>query len=178
MNGMKIIGTTNHTSASVAMASALLGFCVPTTASATTYIGATTTTSSTPSYNFRESTPQWKRFIEWGALRARLTSWGELPAGWDGEDGIAPDKRTVNAALAFMHSAREASLPLPTPYIAGDGEIGLRWAKGDAFASVAFLGDGEMVIFIRDADGTPFELVQGIEEACPKELIRGLAVFA
>ena len=179
MSDMRVTSAASHVGVYAAVATFLIGAQVPTTASATTYGKKPATLSSNgSSYSLRESTPEWKRFLEWGALRARVISWSGLKQGWDGEDGMAPSNRTIDAALAFMQSARATALPLPAPYIAGDGEIGFRWAKGDAFASVAFLDEGEVVIFMRDAQGEPREHVHTFDEACPAEVFVSLATFA
>jgi hypothetical protein len=45
---------------------------------------------------------------------------------------------------------RAASLPLPSPFITADVELGFRWKKADGFASASFAEDGHIIAFCRE----------------------------
>ena len=82
---------------------------------------------------------------QWHALACDIARWRALPDDWDGEGGVRPASVVLDAAADFLRRAQAAGAPLPHPFIAGDGEVGFRWRRDDAFASAAFLPDGHMV---------------------------------
>lgn len=90
----------------------------------------------------------------WSALQAKLSKWASLPNDWDGDDGIAPSTIAVANARLFLDAAAACGAPVPMPYIAGDGEVGFRWKKGDGYASAAFLSNGTILLFARKPDET------------------------
>lgn len=98
--------------------------------------------------------PRASNSIAWGRLESKVNRWSSLPDDWDGDGGVCPTREVVDAAKAFLKRARIVFLPVPQGYVAGDGEIGFRWRRGDAFASAAFLPDGHIVIFCK-AGGSP-----------------------
>ena len=108
----------------------------------------------------------------WGRLRARLAAWAELPADWDGDDGEAPTSSAIAGAGSFLRELERRGAPLPRPFIAGDGEIGFRWSKGDAFASVAFTR-GQVLGSVRTPDGKVERINRKVSSAGP--LLSGLA---
>lgn len=81
----------------------------------------------------------------WQALARDIARWRTLPDDWDGEGGARPSANVLDAARDFLRRAHAAGVPLPQPFIAGDGEVGFRWRRNGAFASAAFLPDGHMV---------------------------------
>lgn len=95
---------------------------------------------------FTVSTP----YLAWQVVRNQLERWKKLPADWDGSDGVAPSQSVIAAASAFVDRVQSAGVTAPVPYVAGDGEVGFRWAKDNHFASVAFLEDGNIVAYVRD----------------------------
>ncbi|WP_292097084.1 hypothetical protein [Brevundimonas sp.] len=123
------------------------------------------------------STDAWKDFIAWSALRGRVKAWASLPEGWDGIDAAAPPAETVEAALLFMQQARDNRIPLPQPFIASDGEIGFRWARGNAFASVSFLSDGSVVGTIRDEAGNRTDVDQPFSYEFPDAALKSLLLL-
>lgn len=150
----------------------------PTTGAATTTVQQNPSSSGTVRFDLRSNTTGWQQFIEWSALRGKVLGWQSLPQGWDGDEGLAPQAATVQAALNFMAIARGANLPLPQVYIAGDGEVGFRWARGDAFASIAFLDDGDMVGVVRAANGQRIEFEHAAANGCPREFMSVLSNLA
>ena len=100
----------------------------------------------------------------WEALDSKLMAWKTLPDDWDGEDGVAPSEGMVAAARNFLIAVRGIGLSAPTPFIAGDGEIGFRWERGGCCASADFLPDGHIVAFSRTVpDQAPIAIDQPYE---------------
>jgi hypothetical protein len=62
---------------------------------------------------------------------------------WDDHDNVAPPAKAFADAIAFARLLSD-SMPLPTPYASGDGEVGYVWRAPDAFLEVAFAGDGRL----------------------------------
>lgn len=83
------------------------------------------------------------------AASAAIERWSGLEDGWDEEGSPAPSKAQLDAGRSLLQQVEAWAIPAPTPYIAGDGEFGFRWRKGDGFASASFLPDGEILLFSR-----------------------------
>jgi hypothetical protein len=68
-------------------------------------------------------------FEKLDALCAKITSFGNLPTGWDGEEAVPPPQAVLGTACKLVREMpREAELPSVAP--APDGEIGLTWVNG------------------------------------------------
>jgi hypothetical protein len=78
-----------------------------------------------------------------------------LEPGWDGYEGIPPSKEVVNDAITMVKALPEG-FPLPKPMVAGDGEVGLYWKRGNAFIDIEFSGNGLITYYARAADGREF----------------------
>lgn len=97
--------------------------------------------------------------LVWGSLRARVEQWTKLPDDWDGNYGQPLSVGVSNAAESVLAALQAQGLPVPSPYIAGDGEVGFRWQLADGFASISLLEDGHVVAFARSSDGkAPYRL--------------------
>jgi hypothetical protein len=72
-------------------------------------------------------------------LKDRIARFVQLPAGWDGDGGIAPSTDAGDAALAFLTSLSVGDLPHEC-HAVGDGEIVLQWRSGESFIEAAFDG--------------------------------------
>ena len=80
---------------------------------------------------------------------------------------MAPSWRAVEDALVFLDGMPD-DIPLPSPEVGSDGEVGVYWDERDAriFAEVAFEGDGTYTYFA--VSGTPDDVDQECgEEALP-----------
>lgn len=122
------------------------------------------------------STAQWAGFLAWGELRAKMIGWSNLQPGWDGADAERLSPSTVRAAIAFLDKAQASGISkAPQPYIAADGEVGFRWAKGNAFASIAFLADGSVVGVLNNALGELTEFDVSAAHGCPDEAFASIA---
>jgi hypothetical protein len=91
------------------------------------------------------------RAMAFGALQSKIDLWADLDEDWDGAGGVAPPHQVVSNATTFLNEAERAGVKLPQVYVAGDGEVGFRWTRDAAFASVSFLPDGNIVAFARSA---------------------------
>ena len=117
--------------------------------------------------------------IQWRALNSSLRQWAELPVGWAGEGSIPPQISSVEYARKLLGQIQKARCPLPQPFIAADGEFGFRWRKGEAFASIAFPGDGTIVIYVQVGDGAPLMLDEPIDVGQNlDDIFRSLFYFA
>jgi len=96
--------------------------------------------------------------LAWSKLQNRVESWTELDHDWDGDDGIPLSRTTADSAIAFLQSASLTTHPVPTPYIAGDGEVGFRWTAPGNFTSVSFLDDGHIVAYVRVGEAVKFTM--------------------
>lgn len=154
---------------------AVLALSVPETGAADDH--ATRVVVTTPNKIEFPQTHAWNDFLAWSALQGRIKSWADLPSGWDGLEAATPSGATVSAATSFMATARDRRLPLPQPFIAADGEIGFRWAKGNSFASVSFLDDGSVVGIVRDSGRVIIEFDQPADNAVADEVFSSLSRF-
>lgn len=102
---------------------------------------------------------------EVSAAHTAIDRWSALSDGWDEEDSPAPLHSQLEASRKLLNQANEWAIPSPTPYIAGDGEFGFRWRKGEGFASASFLPSGEILMFAR-APGSrdPFREQANVDE--------------
>lgn len=101
--------------------------------------------------------------LAYGTLFSKVGAWENLPHNWDGEGGAPLSERTTAAALDFLAIAQGAGLRPPTPYIAGDGEVGFRWRTDKGLASIAFLADGHIVGKVPGGD-KPFRIDEPFSE--------------
>ncbi|MCU4159544.1 hypothetical protein AiwAL_05435 [Acidiphilium sp. AL] len=88
-------------------------------------------------------------------FRAKICAWSRLEIDWDGEDGVVPSSVVITHALDFIDVLEKSWMPVPSIYIAGDGEVGFRWTNNNARASVSFLDDGHIVGFCPEYCGLP-----------------------
>jgi hypothetical protein len=109
-------------------------------------------------------------------LYSRLNAFRHLPENWDGVGGHAPTREAVDEGLAFL-DLLPLGTPLPTPFPAGDGEVGFHWKTADSFAEVSFYGDGNIYFYAKlgragiEVDGA--EPYTG--RSIPKRLAQALA---
>ena len=89
----------------------------------------------------------------WVDIDGIVSAWRHLPSDWDGEDTSLPDSADFAHLERFVSLARVSGVRSPSPFIAGDGEVGLRWSEGEAFASVAFLDGGRILGYCESFEG-------------------------
>lgn len=86
------------------------------------------------------------------ALFRKLISYLSLPHDWDGYDGVPANPRATLDALEFLQ-AMPHTLPVPAPMLAGSGEVGLYWDRGERYASIEFEGDGTYTFLTDSPEG-------------------------
>ena len=117
--------------------------------------------------------------FQWNELKAKVQSWQSLPVDWDGDGGIPPSVATVNQSRVLLSTLQQSDAPLPKLGVAGDGEIELKWEKGDGFASISFLDDGHLVAYVRGPRETNLILLdKPVSEINWEELTTAIRSFA
>jgi len=102
-----------------------------------------------------------------------------LEPGWDGYEGITPLKEAINDAITMVKALPEG-FPLPNPMVAGDGEVGLYWKRGNVFIDIEFSGNGLATYYARAADGKEFygEDIEFSINEVPTGIVKILGNFA
>lgn len=84
-------------------------------------------------------------------LFQQLQSYANLPAGWDGYEGLPAKTRSLSDAVRLL-SLISKSLPIPRAMLSSDGEISLYWESGVNYAEIDFPGDGTFYYFCESSD--------------------------
>ena len=95
----------------------------------------------------------------WRVVYERLQQIANLPDGWDGEKGAAPERHTVAFVAQEIASLQAAGLPAPTLNPSANGAIYAEWHMHGFDIEVIFDGPYEITTLIEDARGAipPFE---------------------
>jgi hypothetical protein len=72
---------------------------------------------------------------------SKIAEYADLPDGWDGYGGKAPDTDTFVDARDFIERL-PSTFPAPQPMIGGSGVIGFYWEGNGCYASVELDGSG------------------------------------
>lgn len=112
-------------------------------------------------------------------LDAKLLEYVELPYGWDGGDGRPASRAAYDDARGFLGHLKELpELPLPSPQISPDGELGLYWRRPGVFADVGFYGDGTLSFYAKahreEFGSDAWDIAKGV----PPGLIRAVGHLA
>ena len=111
-----------------------------------THISSTITTEYSVSTHARN-------MIE--SLKAELASYGALQAGWDGDMSEPANPMHITAAGHILNLL-PAGIPLPTPMLSADGEVGLYWKTSEYLADAVIEDAGHFSLFIRSLkNGNP-----------------------
>jgi len=109
-------------------------------------------------------------------LYARLHEYLNLTDDWDGYGAIPPLRNAVQDAVNFF-IARPQGIPLPSPQIASDGEVGFYWRTEKVHAEVGFYGDRELSYYARYIQSPVKQIERGegsyrfIDEGWPEDLL-------
>lgn len=120
----------------------------------------------------------WADAFAWGRLQEEVAGWANLPADWDGMDGVAPSAAVLASAETFIDSLQVAGIRLPNPTVAGDGEVSLHWTDGDDIGTVSFLSDGHLVAYVKCGATEPLRIDKPCADVATRELFDRLARFA
>ena len=110
--------------------------------------------------------PQSRPEHGWSRFQTHLDEWANLPEDWDGEDGRAPSSGVICGAREMIDRLENAGAPIPEIYVAGDGEVGFRWAAGSFYASASFVDDGDVLLYMHKGD----EVLHNLDEAWTSEI--------
>jgi hypothetical protein len=116
------------------------------------------------------------RAVHWAEVAEIVDQWKYLPIDWDGDHSSAPVPLITDNAMRFLNVAEQRLSIPPRPYVDGPNEVGFKWKKGDGFASVAFMNDGNIVAFVRAPGSTEaYRLDEPFTEELPlRELVNAL----
>lgn len=82
-------------------------------------------------------------------LISQLNSYLSLPDDWDGYEGVAPKRQTVDDAIRLLHLLPN-HISIPKPMLGNSGTIGLYWEKESAYAEICFEGDETFWYYAKD----------------------------
>lgn len=96
----------------------------------------------------------------WSDARAALGRWAGLSAVADDHGLVRPTDAALAAGRRFIRQAEARGVSAPVPYIDEDGEFGFRWQTASGFGSVAFMQDGNLVVYAHEqgSDVPPLEI--------------------
>jgi hypothetical protein len=64
-----------------------------------------------------------------------VTQYGALSEGWDGKGSKPPPGASIDVALEFLRAIPEW-LPMPTPMVSGNGNLGFYWDRPTTYVDV------------------------------------------
>lgn len=85
-------------------------------------------------------------------LIKQILSYALLDKGWDGEGSLKPNQEAIEYAQAFIEML-PSGIPLPTPMLASDGEIGFYWDTESAYADLHLENQGTISLYSRQRYG-------------------------
>lgn len=111
-----------------------------------------------------------------GDLIGQLISYLSLPDDWDGYEGVAPNKQTVDDAMSLLRLLPK-HISVPKPTLGNSGTVGFYWEKENFYAEICFEGDktfwyyaedgrneiGEDIVYL-DTDALPDDLILFLEQ--------------
>lgn len=111
-------------------------------------------------------------------LHSLINSYTQLPDNWDGYNGIAPEKNTTKAAIAFLNVLMHQSIITPKSMLSGSGEISLYWDNEDTYIEIGF-EDGDHYTYFVDKNGEGFgEDDYPLSESVPTSLLEILKTLS
>ena len=103
----------------------------------------------------------------------------DFSPGWDGYEGVVPTQDAANNAIHFIQLLPSGIEP-PRPLIAGDGEIGVYWKRGDAYIEAASYGGTKIEYFARDGDRNLISSgsIDFVQNRLPELLLKAIENFS
>lgn len=102
-----------------------------------------------------------------------MLSYLSLSKGWDGPQSVAPSKKAIGDAYAFVQRL-PINNEIPEPTVYADGEVGWYWTKGDDVVSIVFNGEGRYAYFGRVKGKSVSSPSKEYGEMVPQELYSAL----
>jgi hypothetical protein len=116
---------------------------------------------SAPDYQRREQlsysiAANIREIQEWRQMEIDAANFRSYKDNWDGSDGVAPDARVVNSAVAFLYDLRgREDMPAPGRVsLSPEGSIAFDWLQGPALIR-AELSEPERVSWMIAVPGKP-----------------------
>lgn len=94
----------------------------------------------------RQPSPKWADIIR------RLDLYAALGDAWDGQHAAKVSAVVLDRARQAVAHLQAVGATAPSLGLASDGELDLVWDDDERSASVAFLRNGEVMIFVYDPD--------------------------
>ena len=112
-----------------------------------------------------------------GDLIRQLNSYLSLPDDWDGYDGVAPKKQTINDATRLL-GLLPKHISIPKPTLGNSGIVGIYWEKDNLYAEICFEGDETFWYYAEDGSKEIGEDEVSLDtDILPDELILFLEQF-
>ncbi|MCK5538973.1 MAG: hypothetical protein KAI79_19270 [Bacteroidales bacterium] len=111
-------------------------------------------------------------------LHSLINSYEQLPNNWDGYNGIAPEKSTVTATIAFLNVLMNQSIVSPKSMLSGSGEISLYWDNGDTYIEIGFEDKEHYTYFIDNNGEGSGEDDYPLSESIPNSLLQILKTIS
>ena len=84
-----------------------------------------------------------------------LSEYIGLKKGWDGPESIPPTIEAIADSMVFL-ACVPGKMPIPEPIVYTDGEVGLIWKWKDAYIECNFPGNGKLIYYAIDYNGTKY----------------------
>jgi len=111
-------------------------------------------------------------------LHSLINSYEQLPNNWDGYNGIAPERSTIKATMAFLNVLMHQSILTPKSMLSGSGEISLYWDTEDTYIEIGFEDEAHYTYFV-DKNGEEFgEDDYPLSESVPNSLLQILKTIS
>lgn len=89
---------------------------------------------------------------QWQTIVETIIEWPSLKRDWDGEEGVPPTHEQVKTFSRFAERAWNSKISPGKLYIAGDGEIGMRWHQDRKIATISYLNDARFFAYCPRVD--------------------------
>ncbi|WP_207678755.1 hypothetical protein [Desulfonema magnum] len=107
----------------------------------------------------------------------QLNSYFSLPDDWDGYEGVAPNRQTIDDAIHLLRLLPK-HISVPKPTLGNSGTVGFYWEKGNSYAEICFEGDETFWYYAKDSSNEIGEDIVSLNtETLPDDLILFLKQF-
>ncbi|MCB4763524.1 MAG: hypothetical protein LGB78_06445 [Sulfurovum sp.] len=111
-------------------------------------------------------------------LHSLINSYEKLSNDWDGYNGVAPERSTINATISFLDVLMRQSIQTPKSMLSGSGEISLYWDAENTYIEIGFEDDAHYTYFVNN-NGEEFGKDDyPLSESIPNSLLKILKTFS